>query len=155
MKRLDFSGSFSPGARSTPDDHVDARRTRDAKRFRHVASVEATRKHEGHAGIQILEKGPIESPAQSAGTRCVLGARASKINRSTTCAYWRVWDRSLPLRDRQRLHDRQSEARAHRDDTVRRFAAVELQHVRLERRHDVEQRVIISIDGERDLPARP
>ena len=53
--------------------HVDARRTRDAKRFRHVASVEATRKHEGHAGIQILEKGPIESLAQSAGTRCVLG----------------------------------------------------------------------------------
>ena len=32
---------------------------------------------------------------------------------------------------------------------------MELQHVRLERRHDVEQRVIISIHGERDLSGPP
>ena len=61
----------------------------------------------------------------------------------------------LSLRDRQCLHNRQSKTRAYGDDTLRRFTAVKLKHVRFEGRNDVKQRVIIGVDGERDFSGAP
>ena len=48
MKARILSGSFSPGARSTPDDTSTAGRARDAQRLGDVAGIEPARQHERH-----------------------------------------------------------------------------------------------------------
>ena len=150
-----LSGSFSPGARSTPDDTSTPGARVMRKSFRHIVGVEPARKHEGNAGIQILEKGPVERLAETARPRCILGRARVEDQSIHDLRVLANLGKILSLRDRQCLHDRQSKARAHGDDTVRRFTAVELKHVRFERRHDVEQRVIIGVDGERDFSGAP
>ena len=49
MKARILSGSFSPGARSTPDDTSTAGARGDAQRLGDVAGIEPARQHERHA----------------------------------------------------------------------------------------------------------
>ena len=96
------------------------------------------------------------SSVQSNGLPSPPGRVASAARARRTAASRRPWHRADrrqigALGDRQRLHHRQAEARAHHHDPLRRLLAVQLQHVGLERLDDVAQRLVIGIDGERDL----
>ena len=116
--------------------HIDARRARDAQRLGDIAGVEPARQHERHARIDALEQRPVERRAEPARPRRVLrrAARTAAGRRPSRKARSRA--RSLALGDRQRLHHRQAEARAHRRHALGRLGAVQLQHVGLERLDD-------------------
>ncbi len=79
------------------------------------------------------------------------GARASKMMLVRHICIKPDGRQRGPILDRQGLHHRQPEARAHGDDTLRRLVAVQLQHVRTHRLDDLAQHLVGRIDGERDL----
>ena len=66
IKARIFSGSLSPGARSTPDDTSTpgARVIRMASAD--IAGVEPAGQHERHAGIKVLQQVPVERLAETA-----------------------------------------------------------------------------------------
>ena len=131
--------------------YIDARRAGHGQRLRDVAGIEAARQHERDAHVEALEQRPVERLAQPAGPGRLLW-RARVENQA-------VGDRRVEpdrrqiaaIGDRQRLHYRQTETLAYRHHTFRRFVAVQLQHVGGKRGDDAGKRLVIGIDGKRDL----
>src|SRR5262249_13454424 len=85
-----LSGSFSPGARSTPDDTSTpgARVMRKASDTLSASSPPESMK--GTPAFRSLRSVQSNVLPRPPGRVASLGARASKIRRSTTCAYWRI-----------------------------------------------------------------
>ena len=69
MKARILSGSFSPGARSTPEETSTpgARVMRSASAD--VAGIEPAGEHERHAEVEALQEAPVERLAEAAGPR--------------------------------------------------------------------------------------
>ena len=72
MKARILSGSFSPGARSTPDDTSTPGARVICKRLGDIAGIKPARQHEWNARSDALEQRPVERLAEPAGPRRVL-----------------------------------------------------------------------------------
>ncbi len=96
MKARILSGSFSPGARSTPDDTSTAGARVIRKRLGDVAGVEPARQHERHAGIDVLQQA---SSRTSCRGRRAASPRAARARR--TAAGRRPWRRAGSATDRR------------------------------------------------------
>ena len=147
----DFVRIFFAGRALDAGRHIDAGRARDAQRLGDIARIEPARQHERHAGIDALSSVQSNGLPSPPGRVASCGARASKISRSATCAYWRIGERSARSAIGSAFITGRPKRRAHRRDALRRLLAVQLQHVGLERVDDVAQRVVVGIDRERDL----
>ncbi len=150
-----FSGSFSPGARSTPEDTSTPGARVIRKASATLPAIEAAREHERNAEIEILQQMPIEWPAEAARPRRV--ARRTRIEQDAVGDIGIRPDRREigTGRDRNRLDHRQAKARADGADAFRRLAAMKLQQVGLQGINDVVQHVIGGVDRKRHLARAP
>ena len=109
----------------------------------------------GTAGSRLSSSRQSNGLPSPPGRVASRGARASKMQPVGDLVVEPDRREVGALGDRQRLHDRQAEARAHRDHAVRRLLAVQLQHVGLQRLDDCLERRVVGVDRERDLLRAP
>ena len=113
MKARILSGSFSPGARSTPDDTSTPRRLGDRERLGDIRGIEAARQHEIDRRVDALEQRPVEGLPSPPGR--VASARRARIEqqavgdlaqsmrigeRSSRCAIGSAFITGRPKRER-------------------------------------------------------
>src|SRR3979409_355055 len=122
-ERPDLVGILLAGGALDAGGDVNAARAGDAQRLGDIVGIEPAREHEWYADLEVLEQPPVEALAEPARP-CRIARRAGIEDQAVGQLVVEADRRQVRLlRDRQRLHDRQPEARAHHDDALRRLLA--------------------------------
>ena len=144
-----LSGSFTPGALSTPDETSTPPARGDAHRLRDIAGIEPAREHErkprsrsSSSASRTAGRGRRDGWRPSArGHRTGCGRRPRHSRRSARSALVSTASPSSPA-TRIALDVAQC---------ARGLLAVQLQHVGLQRLDDMLERLVVGVDRERHL----
>ncbi len=155
MNALILSGSFSPGARSTPDETSTPSAFELGDGALDIGRVEPARKQPRPSRRKAARKSPVEGDPVAAGQHRRLrrlGVDEQHIRRTDVA----LRDgKILSLRNAERLHRQLAIARADGLDPLRGFAPVKLDNIGGQRVENPIERGIVGVHRQRHEPRPP